>query len=455
VPPEESNATTNSKPLDAELRKDLRKSLALAFPTLLIGMSVGWLKDRIANQPGQALWIVIPGIIVLGLIFLNATTRKKLRLGWPFLVFLPIYILIFFIAAQSNLLDWKRSLVGYEKTVPPNFLALNRFGDWHYLFAPEELGDRDLVIVWMEESETVEAGRLQITDLIQLAQSNGAKGVALDFYLENGAEDQGVDDLLCSTVDTARKAENPLPVFVAYDYRLKEDRIDTLPIDPDLKRCFPQSNQGHVIGYAEWDGTVRSLPLYFEGDRELKSLSLQIAETFDPKVKVPDNGLLQFVKPEKDLPSITYEELEQGSDEDRAILRSRFILVGEDSERDSFRTPYGTKPGVVIHAYAIHSLRHSHFITRAKWWVSLLMIALLCYVLMVMTSRGVGNLKLILINLAFSVLIAGISILAMYLWLTWIDLVYPLLATWVFLIMLLVMRLMGKRKAQTTASGND
>jgi hypothetical protein len=71
--------------------------------------------------------------------------------------------------------------------------------------------------------------------------------------------------------------------------------------------------------------------------------------------------------------------------------------------------------------------------------------------MMVLISRGVGNLKIILINIGFSVLITAISILAMYLWLTWIDLIYPLLATWVFLILLLVMRLIGKRKPLTTA----
>src|SRR5687768_16030754 len=78
---ESLNAKSSSKSFDAELRKDLRKSLALAFPTLLIGMSVGWLKDRISNQPGQALWIVLPGIVILSLIFLSATTRQKLKLG--------------------------------------------------------------------------------------------------------------------------------------------------------------------------------------------------------------------------------------------------------------------------------------------------------------------------------------------------------------------------------------
>ncbi|HBB89547.1 MAG TPA: hypothetical protein DC047_18230 [Blastocatellia bacterium] len=452
MPPEElPNATASSKPFDAELRQDLRKSLALAFPTLLIGMSVGWLKDRMGNQPGQALWIVIPGIVLLSLIFLRTTTRRKLKLGWPFLVFLPIYVLIFSIAAQSSLLDWKRSLIGYEKTVPPNFLALNRLGDWHYWFATEEPADKDLVIVWLKPHETVEEDRLQIADLIQLAQSNDAKGVALDFYFEDGAEDKDVDNLLCEAVDSAAKRDNPLPVFVAYNYKPKEDRLDPLPIDPDLKSCFPESNRGHMVGYAEWDGRVRSVPLYFQGVREAESLSLKIARKLDPQVKVPTNGLLQFIKPEKDFPAITYEELEQGSDEDRAILRSRFILVGENSERDSFRTPYGTRPGLAVHAYAIQSLRHNHFITRARWWISLLMIFLLCYLMMVLTARAVGNLKLILINLAFSALIVGIAIIAMYLWLTWIDLVYPLLATWVFLIALLVMRAVRKRKPGLTS----
>ena len=444
MPPEEFHATASSKPFDAELRRDLRKSLALAFPTLLIGMSVGWLKDRIGNQPGQAVWIVIPGIILLSLIFLRTATRQKLKLGWPFLVFLPIYVLIFSIAAQSSLLDWKRSLVGYEKTTPPNFLALNRLGDWHYRFAAEEPADKDLVIVWRKAAETVEEGRLQLADLIQLAQANDAKGVALDFYFPNGSEDKDVDSLLCDAVHSAANRDNPIPVFVAYDYKVKDDRLDPLPIDPDLKSCFPESNQGHIVGYAEWDGMVRSVPLYFQGSQGSESLSLKIARKLDPQVKVPDNGLLQFIKPEKNFPAITYEELEQGSDEDRAILRSRFILVGENSERDSFRTPYGTQPGVVVHSYAIQSLRHNHFITRAPWWTSLLMIFLLCYLMMVLTSRGVGNLKLILINLAFSVLIVGAAIIAMYLWLTWIDLVYPLLATWLFLLVLLVMRAVRK-----------
>ena len=55
--PDELPAEKNSKPLDAELRKDLIKSLALAFPMLLLGMAVNSLKERLNAQPAQALFI--------------------------------------------------------------------------------------------------------------------------------------------------------------------------------------------------------------------------------------------------------------------------------------------------------------------------------------------------------------------------------------------------------------
>lgn len=442
--PEELPSAKDSKPLDAELRKDLLKSLTLAFPTLLIGMSVGWLKDRIGHQPGQALWIVIPGIVLLSLIFVRTATRQKLKLGWPFLVFLPVYILVFYIAAASNLLDWKRSLTGYDKAVPRNFLALNRFGDWHYRFAPEEPPDNDLAIVLVKPPESVEAGRFQIQDLLAMAQAQQAKGVALDFYFQNYAEDIGVDEALCGEIENAKAAG--MPVLAAYDYQLKYGSPTRVPIDPDLEKCLPVSAQGHVIGYAEWDGKVRSIPLYFGNDRQRESLSLKIARILNPQSQPPADGLLQYLKPAKQFPVIPFEDLNQGSDEDQAILRDRIIVVGEDSPNDSFPTPYGLQPGAVIHAYAIHSLRHNHFIERGSWWISFLMISLLCYLMMVLTARGVGNVKLLLINVAFSVLIVGIATLAMYLWLTWIDLVYPLLAVWLFLLLMIAMRRIGASK---------
>ena len=442
----EGSPPVNNKSLRSVICEDLLKAALLAIPMLLLGMSVDWLKSKLSIQPGQALWLIIPAIVFLCLFFLNTKKRQQLRFDSRLLVFLVVYILIFFIAAETSLLDWKRSLVGYEKNVPRNFLALNPLGDWHYTFAKEEPANKDLVVILMKTEATVEEGRLRIADLIQLAQTYEAKGVALDFYFEDGSENKGVDELLCSAINSAKALDKPIPVFVAYDYRVKDDRIDRLPIDPDLKACVPDSSQGHAIGYAEWDGKIRSIPLYFQHDTSLESLSLKVAKALDPQIQVPDNGLLQFTKPGKDFPKITLDQLEQSSEEERAVLRSRFILVGEDSPQDSFLTPYGVQPGVVIHANAIHSLRQHSFIHRAVWWVTLVKIFLLCYLNAVLTYRDARIRTLILVNLAFSLLIWLLSALSMYLWLTWIDLAYPLVASWLFLLILINWRRIGMRK---------
>jgi hypothetical protein len=172
---------------------------------------------------------------------------------------------------------------------------------------------------------------------VRLAQTYKAKGVALDFYFEDGQEDKRVDELLCSAIDEARKLDNPIPVFVAYDYELKNYRIDQLSIDPDLKACLPEPSQGHAIGYAEWDGKVRSIPLYFRHQLSLESLSLKVAKSLDSQVKVPDNGLLQFTKPEIDFPTINFDELEQGSDKERAILRTDSFSLGKIRRRIAFQ----------------------------------------------------------------------------------------------------------------------
>lgn len=451
MPPAESaKSTESSKPLDAELRKDLLKMVAMAVPTALIALAMTWMKDRFANHPGQTLFFIIPGIVVLTLLFVGSAIRQRLKLGWPFLVFLPVYILIFYLAAQSRLLDWKSTLVGYNDVVPRNFLALNRYGDWHYRVASEEPPLQNLAIVLMKPPETYEQGRLEIADLLAIAQNSGAKGVALDAYFvkykaDKGPVEKGIDEYLCWKINGARSTG--MKVFVAYTFKSTSGRMDKLPMDPDLEKCLPPSDQGHLMGYAEWDGVVRSIPLYFWNEPQAEAFSLKIARSFNASVKAPNNGLLQFIKPSEDFPTIPFTTLDQSEDE-QAILNGRFVLAGEDSPQDSFQTPYGSKPGVVIHAYAVQALMHNHFIERPPWWISLIMISVWSYLMMVLMARGLGNLKLILINVAASVLMVGIAILAMYLWRTWIDLVYPLLATWLFLLLLIGMRKIGERKTR-------
>jgi len=451
-PAESQKPTETSKPLDAELRKDLLKMAAMAVPTALIGLAMTWMRIGFDNQPGQTLFIIIPGIAVLALLFVGSATRRRLKLGWPFLVFLPLYILIFYVAAESRILDWKRIAVSYDQVAPRHSLALNSYGDWHYRMASEKPPLQSLAIVLMKPAETYEQGRLEIADLLAIAQSSGARGVALDAYFvkykaNKGAIEKGIDEILCSRIDAARS--KGMRVLVAYAFRRESGRIDKVQMDPDLEKCLPSSEQGHLMGYADWDGLVRSIPLYFWDEPQHEAFSLKIARSLNPAVKVPNGGMLQFIKPTENFPTISFAKLDESEDEEvRSILNGRFILAGEESAQDSFQTPYGPKPGVVIHAYAVQALTPTTTCWWPPWWISLILVSVWCYLMMVVVARGVGNVKLILMTTAVSLFIVIISSVVMHLWETWIDLVYPLLAIWLLLLLLIVLRKIGFRKAR-------
>jgi len=487
LPDAEEPATKKPAPsVDEELRRDLLKALATFLPMLLIAMSGEWLQTSFISQPGQALWIIIPGLVFVSLFYIRKKTRQQVNLGWPFLVFLPVYILVFFIAAESRVLDWNTRTV-YETGLPPNFLALNGFGDWHYRVVSEKpANQQDLAIVLLKPPESVEDGRLQISRLIGYANCAQAKGVALDvFFSETGEQGANLNAFLCDEIDRARNRDNErecgtdapeFPVFVGYDFTLDKERIVRVRIDDYLEKCLGKSAQGHTISYPDSDSVVRAIPLYFGTDRSSKSFSLMIAEslvkTTGEKIQQPDR-LLQYIKPSNDFEKIHWEEVwnnfKEGDEKkiakDEAKFQDRFILVGQEnasetecqtqSGQDCFLTPYGAKPGVVVHSYAVHSLTQNQFVTRQKWWTTLLMISVMCYLMMVFMSRGVGNLRLVLINLAFSVILVATAILAMRLWLTWIDLIYPLLATWLFMFLLIGLRAIGKRTTRASSVGPD
>jgi CHASE2 domain-containing sensor protein len=394
--------------------------------------------DRFTNEPGRAIWILAPSIALVLVVILVILNRKQFRFSLLVSCFVGGYVMVFWFLAETSFLDWKGSLVGYEKDVPHNFLALNRFGDWHYIFAREEPADQDLAIVTMKRPTSLLEGRYDIARLVRLALASDARGIAFDFYFDENSEPV-VDELLCSEVSTATSRN--IPVFIAYDYQPLQNSITRIRVAPDLENCLPfPSSQGHMIGYAEPDGRVRMIPLYFKGDRTLESLSLKIAKKLTPEIQVPDVWLLQFTKPRDDFPITSYDSLIEDTSA-RDNLRDHFVLVGEESREDTFSTPYGMQPGAVIHAAAIHSLRHALFIKRMSWRSSFLMIAVSCFLITHLASRSIGTAKLIAINLLISLLLFLLSALAMWLSLTWIDLIYPLLAVWLLLLILTALRM--------------
>src|SRR5262249_25796599 len=115
-------------------------------------------------------------------------------------------------------------------------------------------------------------------------------------------------------------------------------------------------------------------------------------------------------------------------------------LVGERSPEETFHTPFGDRPGVEVHAAAIASLLDGVWIERPPWWSGLLIIVVACYLIAVLVEDGLSVRTLVLIALGISVFLVGGSALAMRLWQVWLDVIYPLVAIWLLLGLLLMLR---------------
>ena len=436
----------------AKLKEDLLKVSILWIPLFLIDWVLGAVVTKFTSQPWHALWFIVP-MVVIGVILwkrAEGQTDLILRPG-PFLYFLIIYIIVFGVAAQVNFLDWKRTLVGFEAEVPPNWLGLNRLGDWRYRLVRKKPPDRDIIIVTMPPYPDSAAARSDLSLLFRTLSKADAPGVnirglALDAYFEGTTD---LDNFLCRQVGSFRHPtpDAEKPVFSGYTFERVDGEIERKLYPPPLEACLPYlTTQGHVVGYREADNKVRAIPLFFLQSREeqAQALSLRIACWFkeDPACwrdeTLPSSLLLQFVAPADDFKQIPFDSLLFG-DVSR-ILKDKFIFIGSDTE--TVDTPFSTRRGVEVHAYAVHSLRHNHFITRTPWWSGFLLLLVCFYLVTIQTRRGVPAQKLLLLALGLSlfvILAAGIS---MYFWLVWLDVIYILIGTW-----MLVPLLLGLRKA--------
>jgi CHASE2 domain-containing sensor protein len=205
---------------------------------------------------------------------------------------------------------------------------------------------------------------------------------------------------------------------------------------------------GHLAGFLDADTEARLTPLFFLNDKARPALSLLIARSLsgDVEVPLPDDGLLRFVEPAKAYEPLRLAEL-QSSEAARSLLRNRFVLVGEESDADSFETPFGRKPGVVIHADVVHSLRTSHFIRRHSWWLGVSFILVFCYWLAASCAGGASATKLAAICGAATACFIAVAVASILAGPYWFDIVYPIAAVWLLLPLLL-----GLRRATLRAS---
>lgn len=433
-----------------DIRKDLLKLLILALPTALTNLIVVWLTNKVAIQAGQVLFAVIPMIVLVVILWFIIRGRQQFKLSGFYLYFFLIYILIFSVSSGTNILDGKRSLAGFEDRIPRNFLSLNWAGDWRYWLAKKKPASEDLLIVTMKPPLLQNEGRvridlnesrIQIQRMIRIAADNGARGIAFDFYLTDNAT-SSIDSLLCYEIN--RNRNKNFPIFFGYGFEQRGDSFVRQNLAENLRGCLPlEETQGHLVGYREWDGKVRMVPIYFLGLTDRDALCLKVARFLDKNSRnretdTPESGLLQFVAPQRDFPKITYEQLSDPAE--RSIIKDRFILVGAEPSSDIAETPFGLRPGVVIHSYAIHSLLERQFISRASIWLSFMMVFTSCYLIILLFALRWPSWRILLYGFLISLIICFASGLAMYISLSWIDVIYPLLAIWFLIFILLVLR---------------
>lgn len=444
-PPADPASAPAAKPLREDLRKDLAKLFVLALPGFLVSQLLGALGTPFAGRPWLVVAILAPLIVGCWIAWELLKGRKDLVLKGTFLWFFLSYLFIFWIAAGSGIFNWRRQLIGYEEQVPPNWLALDRFGDWRYSLGQRPRKPPDLLVVLMPDpkGKTLEELRYDLAVFLRRAVEFKATGVGLDFIFDLESQ---VDPLLCRSIDEAWRRN--VPVFVGYQHRYLDDQVLPPSVPKSLAPCLLPDRRGHLAAYLEWDGRVRSMPLVLGQNERYPSLAYRIADQLErDDLAVPEGRLIQFVEPAGSMPVVRSEDLSRDP-EAWEIVEGRFLLVGRDTPKDRYDTPFGQRAGVFLHANTVQALRTGRWIRRLPMAWNAPAIFAFCYLLTALFAFDLPAKRLLAVAVALSLATVGLAAVAMKLWLVWLDVSYPLVAVWLLLGLLLLLRWKRPAKRQ-------
>jgi hypothetical protein len=422
----------------SEYRQELIKLAIIGIPVAALDTINGRISDRILDQPWQAIVFLIPIAAAAGFFAWRVSRAESLRIDRRTLMLLGAYLLFFSVAAHTHVLDWTREPSLFGRPSGRSWLAPVSWGDWRYKLVPKVDGD-EVAIVMREPTagKTRERARAEIVTLMGLAATQGARGIAFDYYFDG---ESAIDQLLCSTVETIG-----IPVFFGYGFEYFQGHMNALAVPRSLQPCVTPDRQGHLVGFLDADHKARITPLFFNHDRAQPALCLRIARALrgDAAVSTPDDGLLQFVEPERPHIRVRLADLldsARAHDADRNALRGRFVLMAEASESDSFDTPFGRTSGANVHANAIHSLTHGHYIRQGPQWIRFLSLLAFCYGLAVWCASGVPAIRLVWVCIAATVCFWATAVVGILTGPQWFDAIYPTAAVWLLLPLLLALR---------------
>lgn len=443
--PRESTQRTESQGRPGgPLLEKVRDQALLLVPSAALSFISLSLKDEFFSQPWHTLWIVVPLALFITLALANILGRGPLRARPAIWVFLTAYVVLFQVAAQSDLLTWHQESVALEDPDVPRSSLPESWGDWRY-DRRSQRADTLLRVLTVEPlpSGDLVRGREQLAQLIGVAGANGAMGVALDFYFVRdsaayAAQDSPIhpaDRFLCLAVERAG-----IPVVAGWRVRLGERGLVRDLYPELLASCIPDDRRGHLLGTRDRDGVIRHVPMRLRGLARTPPLSWIVASTIDESLTPPDEPLIRFSDGAGVVPTTLDEVLQLDSAELREFFRDRFILIGERSTAEVFETAYGERLGVQVHAAAVGNLLTGDWIRPLPWWAHLPLLLVACLLLTDLALKGEGLGHLVLVASGASLLIVGAGWLSINLWRFWIGIAYPLVAIWLLLPLLLVIR---------------
>jgi hypothetical protein len=444
---------SSAEPLEqraTRYREKVIEAAILAVPLSLIAATQSWISARLFAEPWKILWVVLPLAVITWLTWRAIVGPKQRTLDWRWFIVLGLFCAVFALASASDLLVWKRvpksaAYSGADERAR-GWIVPVWLGDWRYRLvrrAPSELSGVVLILQQNAPGASKEALRVRDRRLIELARIGGARGIAFDVAYEGKSR---VDPIFCAAVERAKSEHRGFRVLSAYDLTPAEGgllpRRPPTPQSASVLPCLPAAEQGHAMGLAEGDGVVRSIPLRWQGE-DAPAFSLRIAEalrdgdTSKPELSLPANELLRFVPPGEELRIIEGPRLD-ALDRSPEQLAGYFLIVGERSDSDTFRTPFGKLPGAVVHAYAVHSLLSGAYIRRPPALWSAFIVFAGCYVLTLSAAKRANTGRLVLIACVLTAIIVAMAAAAIWLWRVWLDVVYAVAAIWLLLPLLIV-----------------
>jgi hypothetical protein len=408
--------------------KALARHLVLALPVVLASWLLSGLLGRFLENRLAVAAVALPLGVASWVLWRLLARDRSVLLGRRFFLFLLAYCLLFAVLAGTDVLTWKRTLVGYDEQVPRHWLGRflpPRLADWRYALAPAAPAARDLLVVTLARPEGLErgAGRREFAFLVHQAVARRAKGIAFDYYLEGSAP--VVDPFLCRAVAAADAAG--VPVLFGYRYEERGGTVVPRALAPTLAPCLRPDRLGSLSGYLEADGRMRRVPLFLRHNEAWPSLALQVARLLAAGEPArPPGDLVQFLRPAGGV--TRFAGLPRG--DDLALFAGSFVLVGTDAATDRVDTPFGPLQGVEVLTWAAHALREGAFVRPLPAAWTFPAIFALCYLLAWTLARRGGFRRLLGLAAALSAAVVAVAALALRLALVWVDVSYPLAAMW-------------------------